>query len=359
MSRTANRVEIRACRPAQGLQPYSGPAAWMGSDMENDESWLYVFELAEIEEIEAAMRAVQQRRLPLAEISRQDFPLPSLERTFARMRSDLQDGRGFVLTRGLPLRRYTFDEAQIIYWGLGTHIGRAVSQNGKGELMGHVKVVDSALSDPNKRGYMKPNEAPFHTDTCDVVSLMCWRKAKRGGESFVASAMTVHNIMLEERLDLLEQLYEPFYLDKKEEEQPGDKPYYRLPVFSWKDGRVFTRYSRGRTETAPRLPEVPPLSAKQLEALDYLDTTLRRPGVVLAMDFQVGDIQWLNNYVSFHSRNAYVDYANPAEKRHLLRLWLSVRDGQELPESFLDVYHGDLTPGVRGGIPALPDAVHA
>jgi alpha-ketoglutarate-dependent taurine dioxygenase len=347
-------MHIEACKPPNGLQPYLGPATWLGKDLENDESWIRVFTLAEIEEIETAMRAVQKNNTPLAQIGREQFPLPSLEATFEHIQKDLEGGRGFVLLRGLPLRRYTLEEAQLIYWGLGTHIGQAVSQNADGEVIGHIRVVEAVLNDPHKRGYMKPNRASFHTDTCDVVGLMCWRKAKRGGESFVASAMTAHNLMLQERPDLLEELYEPYCHDIKNEQQPHQAPYYKLPVFSWKDGLVSTRYSRSRILTGQRFPEVPRLTDKQIEAFNYLDQVAEREDVALAMDFQVGDIQLVNNYVCLHSRNAYQDYHLETEKRHLLRLWLAQHNGRELPDSFLDVYHGNIAPNTaRGGIPPL------
>lgn len=350
--------EIEACRPPGGLEPYVGEAAWMGKDLEDDESWLRVLTLEEVEEIETAMRAVQDAGLPIEPIGREQFRLPSLESTFDQIRADLEGGRGFVLLRGLPLRRYTLEEAQLIYWGIGAHIGQGVSQNGDGDLIGHIRVVEAVLDDPHKRGYMKPHRASYHTDTCDVVGLMCWRKAKRGGESFVASAMTVHNLMLEERPDLLDALYEPYCHDIKNEEQPDQAPYYKLPVFSWKDGLISTRYSKSRIMSGQRFEEVPRLTETQVEAFDYMDQVAEREGVALAMDFQVGDIQFVNNYVCLHSRNAYEDYELETERRHLLRLWLAQHGGRDLPTSFLDVYHGNIEPdNARGGIPALPTSV--
>jgi hypothetical protein len=346
-------VDIKACKPPGGPQPCLGPATWFGKDMEEDESWLRVFSLEEITEIEFAMHTVLRSGAPLQQIGREQFPLPSLEEPFAKIRDDLEGGRGFALLRGLPLRRYNIEEARLIYWGLGTHVGQAVSQNGDGEVIGNIRVVEAVLNDPHKRGYMKPNRAGYHTDTCDVVGLMCWRKAKRGGESFLASAMTVHNLMFKERPDLLEELYEPYCHDIKNEEQPGRPPYYTLPVFSWLDGLISTRYSR--IFTGQRFEEVARLTEKQIEAFDYLDEVVRREGVYLSMDFQVGDIQLVNNYVCFHARNAYEDYELESERRHLLRLWIAQHGGRKLPDSFLDVYHGNIEPdAARGGIPALP-----
>jgi len=347
--------DIHPSKPKDGLKPYVGPADWMGKDLEDDESWIRVFTLDEVKEIEGAMLAVKKTGKTYEQITQEDFLLPSLEATFDKIQNDLEGGRGFVLLRGLPLRRYTLDEAKLIYWGLGTHVGQAVSQNGDGDLIGDIRVVKEVLNDPHKRGYMKPGRASFHTDTCDVVGLMCWRKAKRGGESFVASAMTVHNIMLEERPDLLEELYEPYCHDIKNEEQPGQAPYYKLPVFSWKDGHISTRYSRSRIFTGQRFDDVPRITENQRAAFDYMDQVVQREGVFLPMDFQVGDIQLVNNYVCLHSRNAYEDYQDESECRYLFRLWLSQHKGRELPNSFLDVYHGNIEAGTaRGGIPALP-----
>ena len=94
-------VDIKACKPPGGLEPYVGPAAWLGKDLADDESWIRVFWLEEIEEIEAAMQAVQSAGMPVESIGREQFPLPSLEAPFARIREDLEGGRGFVLLRGL------------------------------------------------------------------------------------------------------------------------------------------------------------------------------------------------------------------------------------------------------------------
>jgi hypothetical protein len=348
-------VDIKARKPPGALEPCLGPATWFGKEMEDDESWLRVFTLEEITEIETAMQTVIRSGASLEQIGHEQFLLPSLEKPFARIREDLEGGRGFVLLRNLPLRRYSIEEARLIDLGLGTHVGQAVSQNRDGEVVGNIRVDEAVLNDPHKRGYMKPNRASYHTDTCDVVGLMCWCKAKRGGESFLASAMAVHNLMLQERPDLLEELYEPYCRDIKNEEQPGRSPYYTLPVFSWLDDLVSTRYSRSRIFTGQRFEEVPHLTEMQIEAFDYLDEVVGREGVFLSMDFQVGDIQLVNNYVCFHARNAYEDYELESERRHLLRLWLAQHGGRRLPDRFLDVYNGNIEPDAsRGGIPPLP-----
>jgi len=37
-----------------------------------------------------------------------------------------------------------------------------------------------------------------------------------------------------------------------------------------------------------------------------------------------GDMQFLSNHTIAHARTAYQDFADPAARRHLLRLWLSL-----------------------------------
>lgn len=42
--------------------------------------------------------------------------------------------------RGVPVNRYSRTETIIAYWILGLYWGKAVSQNKKGHLIGHIKV---------------------------------------------------------------------------------------------------------------------------------------------------------------------------------------------------------------------------
>ena len=51
----------------------------------------------------------------------------------------------------------------------------------------------------------------------------------------------------------------------------------------------------------------------------------------LDIDFEPGDIQFLNNFVMLHTRREYEDWPEPARKRHLLRLWLSDPASRPIP----------------------------
>jgi hypothetical protein len=49
------------------------------------------------------------------------------------------------------------------------------------------------------------------------------------------------------------------------------------------------------------------------------------------MSFEEGDIQLLNNHTTMHARDAYIDHSELDNKRHLLRMWLSLGDGFRRP----------------------------
>ena len=116
--------------------------------------------------------------------------MPSLKAKLARHAEELENGRGFMVLRGLPvhrytvtpLHRYTDDEINTVYYGLGLHLGVPVRQNPRGDLLG----VVMSVGDPTQkttRVYETNLYLPYHSDPSDVVGLLCVRKAKAGGVS--------------------------------------------------------------------------------------------------------------------------------------------------------------------------------
>ena len=85
--------------------------------------------------------------------------------------------------------------------------------------------------------------------------------------------------------------------------------------------------------------------------MDTLDRLCNREDLNLIMELRLGDIQWLNNYVALHGRRTYLDHEAEAEKRHMLRLWLTIPNGRDLPHWFEGMY-GSIEPGQpRTGFP--------
>ena len=338
-----------------------GPSVWIGAEMRRREAeWSYPLSSSEIAEIENAVRAVRARGLDLAEIRRSDFPLPTLGPVLDRLRAEVIEGHGFMLLRGLPVEDRPIEESATAYWGLGTYFGSARSQNAKGHLLGHVYDLGEGLTatNPNIRGYATAEQQNFHIDRCDVVALLCLRRARAGGLSAIVSSMTLHNVMAERRPDLLARLYQPFPVDRRGEVPEGKAPFYEAPVFNEHAGYVSVLYSRQYIGSAQRFPEARRLTAEDIEALDMFADLANDPELRLEMSFMPGDIQFLHNHTILHARTAYEDWSEPERKRHLLRLWLSPPEARPLPPVFAEIY-GGLTAGDRGGIICKGTRVHA
>jgi hypothetical protein len=265
------------------------------------------------------------------------------------LREELIRGRGFALLRGLPAGRYTEREAATIFFGLGTHLGNARSQNGHGHVLGHVRNLGVDSSDPRTRVYQTRERQTFHTDSCDVVGLLCLNPARAGGRSLLVSATTVFNEMRERRPDLLRALLEPIATDRRGEVPEGMLPYLLIPVFSWHDGFLTPFYQRQYIESAQRFDDAPRLTPIHLEALDLFDALCNDPALHLTMMLERGDMQFVYNHSMLHDRTAFEDWPEPDRRRHLLRLWLSVPGDRPLPPVFATRF-GSVEVGNRGGI---------
>ncbi|HCX69149.1 TauD/TfdA family dioxygenase [Parvibaculum sp.] len=314
----------------------SSKADWRGRDMRQTEDWIYHLSSSEIREIDAALRHAKSKGLSGIQVARQDFPLPTFAATIDKITDELANGRGFILIRGFPAQDYSKEDAGTIFWGLGTHIGRPWPQNAQGDVLGDVRDTGRSILDHTVRGYQTRVALPFHTDGSDLVGLLCLRSAKSGGLSSIVSSVACHNELARTRPDLLARHYEPFYYDWRGEQEPGTKPYYAAPTFTLHQGRLFNRYIRGYIDSAQRIAEVPRLTAFEREALDALDALTVNEEFRLDMELRVGDMQFINNYVTFHSRTDYVDHEEDDKKRHLKRLWLATDKIGERPAAFQD-----------------------
>jgi hypothetical protein len=304
-----------------------GRSVWKGSDFATDSAYVIRLSDAALAELQTAMRLIEDRNLELFRISRDDFPLPGFAQDLKAVSEELENGRGFVQIKGLPIERYTLQQAKTIYWGIGTHLGQAISQNARGHLLGDVRDEGVDIGSPGVRGYQTTAASPFHTDECDVVGLLCWRPAKSGGESLLVSSMALYNELLRRYPWYLGVLYERFSYDWRGEQPKGHPAIYRWPVFEFNQGRLSCRYARRMIEFAQKTTGVM-LTEVQRDAFDALDRLIDE--LKLSIDFEPGDMQFLNNYTILHSRTAFVDHSEPSRKRHLLRLWLTVPNRRPL-----------------------------
>ena len=329
-------------------------SAWYGPQIVTHTDWVERLSEAEVDEISRAACELE-KSLPKsatvesASLSVKDFPLPALGPRLRGMLDEVLNGRGFVLIKGLPVDSWTRREAAIAFLVIGVQLGALRMQNAAGHLLGHVRDLGRSSADPNTRIYETRERQTFHTDSCDVVALLCLRTAKSGGLSSLVSSTTIFNEMRRRRPDLLKVLLEPIETDRRGETPEGSKPYFNIPVFSYHAGLVSAIYQRQYIESARRFPDVPPLTPLQIEALDLFDELANDPKLHLLMDLEPGDIQLVHNHTILHDRTAFEDFEEPERKRHLLRLWVAPPNARPLPEVFAERF-GSVTPGNRGGV---------
>jgi Taurine catabolism dioxygenase TauD, TfdA family len=322
-------------------------SVWYGPEVVRQSDWIMRLTDTEIAEVEIANRNLEES--DIQHLAAKDVPLPTLAPRLWGVLEEVMKGRGFVLIRGLPVERWTRREAAIAFLVIGVHLGNLRMQNAEGHLLGHVRDLGRSSEDPNTRIYQTRERQTFHTDSCDVVGLMCLQTAKSGGLSSLVSSTTIFNEMRRRRPDLLNVLMQPIETDRRGEVPEGSKPYFNIPVFNYHDGLVSAIYQRQYIESARRFPGVKPLSALQIEALDLFDQLANDPKLNLMMELEPGDIQLVHNHTILHDRTAFEDYPEPDRKRHLLRLWLAPPGARPLPEVYKERF-GSITPGDRGGV---------
>ncbi|MGO1117897.1 TauD/TfdA family dioxygenase [Rhodovibrionaceae bacterium A322] len=351
--------------------PLSGPSAWYGHSMAEEQSWQFQLTDQELEDLDKALHRVKDEGLVWQQIDRSSFPLPHLASKLQRVAEELENGTGLARLRGLPVAHYAEEDLRRIWYGIGCHLGTAVYQNSDGQMMRdiedrqedtdklanhHLPTADGSGFVSSKARTLSNGALRFHTDRCDVVALLCVHQAAVGGLSQIASSVTIHNEILAQRPDLADCLYSPVIRSRFGEEKGGEHETYPLPVFGLRNGKFTSHYSRTYVEAAQKLSSVPRMSDLQWEALDLLQSTATR--VCMEMKFQPGDMQFLNNHVIYHARSAFERPKEGAAGRKLMRLWLSMPNSRALPEDHKVLWRNVDAGAVRGGIAQPHDHKH-
>ena len=155
--------------PAMPMKPIEGAASWQGLDFRNTGDFVHRLTDTEVAEIDAAVRTIIQGGINHIAIDSENFELPQLGKRLLLIRDGvLLRGRGFMVIRGVPVERYSIQEAAAAFIGIGGYIGKPVSQNGKGHILGHVKDLGRSIEDPTARIYQTTHRQTFHTDSADI-----------------------------------------------------------------------------------------------------------------------------------------------------------------------------------------------
>ncbi len=313
---------------------------WSSADVADESVWTEHFTDTELAELDASLRHALATSDDVLELGREHFPLPTLQHRLARIEDDLINGRGFVRLRGIDRSAYSQSEMELLYWGIGMHLGTPWPQNKYGHVLGDVTDQQKAHDDPTARGNEIGGAAlPFHCDGSDLVGLMCLENGISGGLSAVANSVRIHNQLVAERPELAAALYDELPNDFRGEQPKEGKPYYSLPVFTEWEDRLFVRCIPPYIYASQRHPEAPRLTPEQREALGAVVQMADDPDYHVTMELRPGDMQFINNYHVLHGRTAYADDREHGRVRHLKRLWLETSVLASRPAHFENRSH--------------------
>ncbi len=300
------------------------PAAWQGADMAaHPDRWLVELTSEHVSEIGDATDRLLAANVPMEEVSQANFELPVVGGLAETWRQTLGTGIGAVCLRGLPVREWGTDKAGLAFWGLGHHLGIPGAQNPANELLGHVTDYGEEKTAPLARLYRSAKNIAFHCDTADVVGLLCLRAAKQGGQSRIASSVYVFNELLRTTPELASELFEPFELDRRDEQGPGEAVTGQIPPAAW-DGETLRTFWHSDYMRSAMRHEGIEFSPRRLATIDRYDEIANQESTRLDMWLQEGDMQFISNHTVIHARTEYEDHDDADERRHLLRLWLSL-----------------------------------
>ncbi|WAC58499.1 TauD/TfdA family dioxygenase [Brevundimonas sp. SL130] len=317
------------------LPPVTGAAAWRGDRLSKSQDWVYLLSPEQRTELEVLGQRFVEEDPDLRFVQADDYPLVACAAAIEQWGNDVDRGRGFVLVRGLRTDLYSDALSAAIYYILGLHMGDPIRLNELGDLMDSVYATSTkTMDDPTALSSKVRDKLVFHSDSSDIVSLMCLRPAKSGGASCLVSGAEIYNEILRRRPDLAPLLLQPFHWDWKRQDHEAPANSYTSPVVSLEQG-VFSMYAGSLyILTAQEYPDVPRITPEQIEVLQLFDEITYEPGMAIEMDFRPGDIQWLSNYAALHSRTEFEDHPEPQRRRHLLRLWLSRNAGRPVVPGF-------------------------
>lgn len=328
-------------------EPLNHPSVWTVADVAESDDWTVTLRPDQILELDRALAAAQDAGKDGYDIARNDFPLPGLSEAIATWVDEIENGRGFLVLRGLPVERYDDTGLYALYWGLGRHFGDAIIQNYEGRRINEVQSRGHSYDEVNIRAYATASHLGFHNDPSDLTCLLCLRQAKSGGLSRVASAGALYNAILAEHPEFLEPLCRGFHHDVRGEGPTGDfNEITDIPilVFSYFANKLSCCLNSKAIATA-RQKMGDSLTALEQRALDFIESRAMQPDLRFDFMLQPGDLLMMNNYAVLHARTAFDDWDSPARKRLLLRLWLNLHQGRALAPNVT----GRFNTGPRGG----------
>ena len=224
----------------------------------------------------------------------------------------LLDGVGFFIINGVCLKNFSTNEKKSIFILVSKILGELLIQNIQQEKVIMIKDVGKSMKTggryhETKEGGSHHTDSPQWKNVPDWLGLFCVNNAKKGGTNLFLSAYTIHNMILKERKNLLNLLYERFHFDKRGEFKEGESPTVFEPIFEYKEGRLRFRYLRNYIDAGHGV-QNQPLSKSQKEALALLDNLTRDENIILRYDLKPGDMVFSDNHWIIHGRTGFEDH---------------------------------------------------
>jgi len=234
----------------------------------------------------------------------------------------------FAVVDRLPAETATADELAQLYWLLANLVARPVAQKFDGSIFYPVLDTGAKLKPGSGiRPTLTNVDLTFHNDNSynetppTYVALLCITTALSGGKSRVMSVESVHNALLQRHPQHLERLYRPFWYDRHREHEEDEIPYFSAPIFEYDGEQLHARLALNEIYGGYQL-RGEAMDAQTASALEAVQDVFNTPELRVELEFEPGQIQFVNNRRTGHARTEFVDGERPDQKRHLERLWL-------------------------------------
>ncbi|OBS15252.1 hypothetical protein FPOA_12524 [Fusarium poae] len=298
-------------------QSIASSGAWEGRQFVNESEYVHHLTDIEAREIGSALLNFKQLGLDGDAVCQENFPLPTLSQKLCRISTDVHEGKGFGLIRGLNTLELSTADLTIAYLGIQSYVANTRGrQDEKGNMLVHI-TSDNSTEFTRQHHRHSTSEISFHNEEAgDVISWLTRNTAASGGKCVLASAYTVYNILSKSHQDSLNILAQPIWVFVNQDVCPR-------PIFFYHNKRILINFGRVQligNAIHPRPPRLPPLSKQQLQALDDVENLARM--VQLEIKTRPGDIHFVNNLFVLHRRESFQDSYESSERRHLVRMRL-------------------------------------
>jgi hypothetical protein len=302
----------------------NSPVVWQGEELLDSPYWNYQLTPVEVAEIEAAIHTLRA-----SEDATPQFD--HLGQTLAGVSEALENGRGAVLLKGVPVDRYSEEDIAKVYLAMCRQMGMPVRESNSDfdspvrKRTQFITDIRAEAADSSTEGKQSNDAFRFHCDRCDVNSLLCIRQARSGGESRLVSAVSVCHAMAQSHPDIAQELFQdvPFFFE-------GENSWTRYPLWCIHKGKFTTQYSSAYVWLSQLIPDAPRLTEKQKQGLELLEEI----GLKLGITFRVEPGDWLltNNHVIYHARTSW-PIESGKHDRLLMRAWYTPFNSRELPDT--------------------------